>query len=204
MSEIIEQVPAPTYTGLQLKGLELLGSGISPVVVATTLGITESAVSQWLAQKEFAEQVTARRFSSLQKHASRDAKWDEIEDKLLQKMDDLIPFMYKPMEVFRALQLANAAKRRGPSAPENTHIANTVVNLSIPVQILQRFTKNSDNQVIEVEGSVQEQQPKPSRQSLVTIDSNSLLALKASRNSGEIDDATPKLEGAAVATKNTG
>lgn len=180
MSEIIESVAPTTYTGLQLKGLELLGSGISPVVVATTLGITEGAVSQWLSQKEFAEQVTARRFNNMQKHSARDAKWDELEDKLLQKMQDLIPFMFKPMEIFRALQLANSAKRRGPSAPENTHIANTVVNLQIPVQIVQKFTKNADNQVIELTAA-------PVKQSLVTIDSNSLLALKASR-SGETND----------------
>lgn len=186
MSELAE-VPSKQYTGLQLKGLELLGSGISPVVVATTLGITESAVSQWLSDSEFAAQVTGRRFSNMQKHSARDAKWDELEDKLLAKMQDIIPFMMKPFEIIRALQMVNAAKRRGPSAPENTHIANTVVNLSIPVQILQKFQTNGDNQVIEV--AAETVPAVPAKQSLITIDSNSLLSLNAARK-GLPNDAT--------------
>lgn len=202
METMLAAAPAHQYSGLQLKGLELLGSGISPVVVATTLGITESLVSQWLSQKEFAEQVVARRFSAMQKHSTRDAKWDDLEDKLLAKLEDVIPWMTKPFEIIRALQMVNSAKRRGPSAPENTHIANTVVNLQIPISIVQRFTKNADNQVIEVEGSAVQETPKPSRQSLVTIDSNSLLALKAQRNPGVLNDATI-LEGKATAPEDS-
>ena len=187
------------YTGLQLKGLELLGTGISPVVVATTLGITESAVSQWLSDQDFATQVTSRRFAGMQKHVARDAKWDDLEDKLLDRLQDLLPFMHKPFEIIRALQLANGAKRRGPSAPENTHIANTVVNLSIPVQIVQRFTKNADNQVIEMEASEAPSAPsKPQTQALITIDSGSLLALNASRKGVPNDVAISQGETAAT------
>ena len=201
MSELIAEQVVKQYTGLQLKGLELLGTGISPVVVATTLGITESAVSQWLSDQEFASQVTGRRFANMQKHTARDAKWDELEDQLLAKMQDIIPFMMKPFEIIRALQMVNAAKRRGPSAPENTHIANTVVNLSIPVQIVQRFTKNADNQVIEMAEEVQAVTPaKPKAQALITIDSSSLLSLNAARK-GIPNDATNS-QGTATVTED--
>lgn len=159
------------YTGTQGKVLELLGNGLSPEVVATHLGISPSYVSQLLSEEHFATQVTSLRFQNLQAATNRDRKYDDIEDQLLAKMQDLLPLMYKPLEVMRAITIINGAKRRGAAAtPEHTHINNTIVNLTIPTQVLQKFSVNSNNQVVEI--SSETVQP----QTLVTMPSSQLLS----------------------------
>lgn len=136
------------YEGTQGKILEMLGNGLSPEVTASALGLSPSYISQLLAQEDFATQVTGLRFANLQAATSRDREYDSLEDALLAKMKDLVPMMYKPMEIVRALTVINAAKRRGASAPENTVINQTIVQLTLPTLLTNRFIKNEANQVI--------------------------------------------------------
>ena len=79
-------------------------------------------------------------------------------------MRDLLPMMYRPMEVLRAIQVINAAKRRGASAPEQVTINNTVINLNLPKHQMQRFIQNSQGQVVQA-----------GEQTLLTMNSNALL-----------------------------
>lgn len=155
---------ATKYTGNILRILELLGSGLSAEVVASAVGVTPAYVSQLLSEQNFAEEVTKRRFANLQAATKRDATYDELEDALIAKMQDLLPMMFKPQEVLRAIAVINGAKRRGAGAPEHTQINNTVVNLTLPAPILQQFITNANNQVIEV-----------GNQTLVTMPSHQLL-----------------------------
>jgi hypothetical protein len=158
------------YQGTQLRILELLGTGLSPEIVASAAGVTPSYISQLLSEESFSKQVTQLRFDNLQAASTRDRAYDDIEDKLIEKMRDLLPMMYKPLEVLRAITVINGAKRRGAVAPENIHINNTVVNLTIPNQILQRFIVNATNQVVEVSGNEM-----TDSQTLVTMPSSQLL-----------------------------
>lgn len=158
-------VEVTSYSGTQQRILEMLGNGLAPNVCASALGVTDSYISQLLGQEEFARQVTERRYISLQAATARDAQYDSIEDELIAKMKQLLPMMYKPMEVIRAITVINAAKRRGASAPENTVINQTVVQLSLPIAISSRFVKNINNQVIEA-----------GEQQLVTIAATQLTA----------------------------
>jgi hypothetical protein len=102
-----------------------------------------------MSEEAFARAVTERRFINLQAATSRDKSYDDIEDALIDKMRDLLPMMYKPMEVLRAITVINAAKRRGAAAPDNTVIHQTVVQLTLPAIVQSRFIKNINNQVIE-------------------------------------------------------
>ncbi len=156
--------PKVSYEGTQGKILEMLGNGLAPVIVASAIGVNESYISQLLQEEEFAKQVTERRFLNLQAATSRDRLYDSLEDHLLEKMKDLLPLMYRPMEVLRAITVINAAKRRGASAPENTTIHQTVVQLSLPITVLNRFTKDINNQVIAA-----------GEQELITINSKQLV-----------------------------
>lgn len=140
---------ATKYEGTQGRILEMLGNGLSPAIAASALGISESYISQLLSEESFATQVTAARFNNLQAATARDKSYDAIEDALITKMQDLLPMMYKPMEVLRAITVINAAKRRGASAPENTVINQTVVQLTLPASVTSRFVTNANNQVIE-------------------------------------------------------
>lgn len=161
-------------TGNESRALELLGSGISPVQTAAALGISESRISQLLGEEAFATAVAQKRFTLLQANNARDSKYDAIEDALLDKLQNVLEYMVRPMEIIRALTLINSAKRRGSSAPEVMHNQTNIVNLILPNQTIQKFTTNIHNQVIKTED-----------RDLVTIQSSALhsklKALKQSR-----------------------
>jgi hypothetical protein len=165
------QLPAPTNlmsnspnSSTEDRALTLLGSGVSPEQAALALGISVSRISQLLSTEEFARQVAELRFQNLQKHNEIDASYDSIEETLIAKMKELLPMMYRPMEILKAISVINAAKRRGQSAPAALHAQQTVITLNMPTQIIQKFTTNIHNQVIQA-GS----------QELLTIQSGNLL-----------------------------
>lgn len=151
------------------RALELLGSGAAPEQVAAACGVSVSRISQLLSDTEFAAAVADLRFQSLSKHNTRDSEYDNMEDALLERMKNLLPLMMRPMEVLRAISVINAAKRRGASAPSQvTQSGATVVNITLPQIIVDRFTNarivtNSDNQVV-----------KAGEQDLVTMQSGTL------------------------------
>jgi hypothetical protein len=108
------------------------------------------------------------RFKSLQSATERDNKYDTLEEGLLDKMKDILPTMYKSHDILKAIQIVNAAKRRGASAPEQTTINNTVINLVLPKHLVSAFKLDTNNQV--VEASIGE-----TSQTLVTMPSAALL-----------------------------
>lgn len=157
---------APVATGTEDRALSLLGSGVGAEAVANALGVSPSRISQLLANKEFADQVATLRYENLQQHNSRDAAYDNLEDKLLVKLKNAIPLMFKPADISKALQAVNMAKRRGQSAPDQVTNQQNIVNLILPTQITQKFTTNINNQVV-----------KAGHQDLVTMQSGNLLSL---------------------------
>lgn len=151
-------------TSTESRALTLLGQGIPASVVAATCGVSESRISQLISDPVFAAQVAELRFSSLQKHNERDSKYDTMEDALIDKLKDLMPLMMRPMEVLKAIQVINAAKRRGASAPDSITQQQTFINLNIPTTLIQKFQINSNNHVIQA-----------GEQTLLTLQSGSLL-----------------------------
>ena len=157
-------VPAPTST--EARALSLLGQGLGPETVASAIGVSVSRISQLLSTTEFAAAVADLRFKNLSKHNERDNEYDKLEDELILKMRDLMPFMVRPMEVARVLQIINAAKRRGSSTPESITNQQTVVSLNMPINVYQKFTVNSVNQVIQA-----------GQQQLITVQSGNMAKL---------------------------
>lgn len=147
------------------RAIALLGQGIPAAQVAAACGVSESLISQMLSQDDIRDKVTELRFKNLQANNQRDAAYDSIEDRLLAKLDASIPMMFKPMEILKSIQVINAAKRRGSSAPDSITNQQTVVNVILPTQLAQKFTVNAQNQVINAGG-----------QDLLTIQSGTLLA----------------------------
>ena len=131
------------------RALSLLGQGISSEIVASTLGVSPSRISQLLAQDDFAAQVTELRYKNLQSHNKRDGAYDKIEDKLLLKLEASIPLMFKPETILNAIKVVNGAKRRGQDTPDTgANVTNNVVQLVLPKKIINQFTTNVNNQVI--------------------------------------------------------
>ena len=148
------------------RALTLLGQGVGPEAVAAALGVSASAISQFLSHSNFATKFAELRYQALAKHNTRDNSYDSLEDALLEKMKDLLPFMVRPMEVLKAIQVINAAKRRGSSAPESITNQQTVITLNIPTKIVQHFSVNTMNQVIQA-----------GQQPLLTVQSSALANL---------------------------
>jgi hypothetical protein len=152
------------------KALKLLGSGLGPEIVANATGVTTSRISQLLSDPQFAAQVSELRFKNLQKHNDRDDKYDSLEDTLLRQLKDVLPLMMRPLEIIRAISVINSAKRRGASSPQEVTNHNTIVSLTLPINIIQKFTTNINNQVISA-GS----------QDLVTVQSSAMQKLVATK-----------------------
>lgn len=157
---------ATTTTSTESRALALLGQGLGPEIVASAIGISVSRISQLLSEPEFAAQVANLRFESLAAHTSRDRKYDSMEDSLLEKLQNCLPFMVKPFEILKAIQIINSAKRRGASSPDHISGNQEVVQLVMPVQIFQQFTTNVNNQVV-----------KAGAQELVTVQSGNMQKL---------------------------
>lgn len=146
--------------------MELLGQNVPQELVAAAAGVSASRVSQLVADPEFYKHVLEIRLKTLTQHTRRDQKYDEIEDKLVEKLDQMLPMMFKPGEVLKAIQTINAAKRRGQTGTGEVPTKQEVVTLVMPTQIIQQFVTNSDNQVVQA-GS----------QPLVTVQSGNLAKL---------------------------
>lgn len=136
-------------TSQESRALELLGQGIGPEQTASAVGLSVSRISQLLSDPEFSAQVAEKRFHNLQKHNQRDDAYDTMEDKLLKKLENCLGFMHKPMEILRAIQVINAAKRRGASAPDQITQQQTVVSLTMPVTVVNQFKLDGNRQVLE-------------------------------------------------------
>ena len=165
---------SPTPSTTEERALALLGQGLGPEAVASAVGVTTSRISQLLSQSDFATKVASLRYDNLAKHNSRDSSYDALEDTLVEKLKENLPFMMRPMEILKAISVVNAAKRRGSSAPESIISQQTVVQLIMPTTIMQSFTANTNNQVI-----------RAGNQDLVTVQSSnmdSLLSQMKSQN----------------------
>jgi DNA-binding CsgD family transcriptional regulator len=152
MSEL-SAAPPPVLTGMQDKILRLLGSGLAPAVVATTVGCNPSYISQLLENESFALEVAKIRCEDIEQDLARDDKYDRLEDKLVDKLENVLAFMVKPRDILLAIQVINNAKRRSSGnslAPNEGRAIH--VHLSLPVTVVKQFQLNKENEVIEVEG----------------------------------------------------
>ena len=162
---------ASTTTATEERALALLGQGLGAEVVASAVGVSPSRISQLISDPEFAAKVAELRFSNLVKHNARDEKYDKLEDKLLDKMENLLPFMMKPFEVLKAISVINSAKRRGISTPEQITGQQTVIPLTLPAAILQNFSAKN------IQVNIHNQVIKAGDQELVTVQSSRMDSL---------------------------
>lgn len=165
------------------RALALLGQGVPPAAVANALGVDISRISQLLSQDDFAARVVERKFEQLSKHNERDSAIDSLEDKLLDKLRDCLPFMTRPMEILKSFAVLNAAKRRGATASsESLSSKQTIIQLNIPQIIIEKFSSNVHNQVVQI-----------GQQSLLTIPSGQLLKKMEAQNVTNRKDPLPAI-----------
>lgn len=176
-----------TLTATQRQILDLLGQGLSHAVVASAVGCSPGLITQLMSSEIFSNEVALARSTALTAATKRDRSIEKIEDKLINKLDSLIPYITKPMEVVSALAAVNKMERRGTRSEQSHVINQTIVNLQLPTQLQQRFTKNIAGEVIEVEGKT-----------LTTMPAATLLK-QLEHKAGEIEDVNAASRYAKVA-----
>lgn len=159
-----DQVVRRKLTQSEENILKLLSDGHSQEVVASTLGITASAISQHLSKDWFKSELAARKSIKLEKYAKLDDAYDKLEDRLLGKLEASIPFLTKPSEISAILAKVNSAKRRlgDTSKVQNTPVTQ-IINIVLPTSVVHKFSRTRDGHVVAVDDK-----------SLVTITSNSM------------------------------
>lgn len=153
-----------TTSTTEERALDMLGKGIPPTVVANTLGVDVSRISQYLSDPNFSARVVEKKFESLAKHNAVDDMADATESAILKRISESLPFITRPMEMIKAYQVLNAAKRRGQTVPETLTNQQQIVQLNIPQILIDKFQVNVHNQVTQV-----------GQQTLVTIQSGNML-----------------------------
>lgn len=168
------------FSSTEERAIALLGQSLPLETVASAVGLSVSRISQISTDPKCAARISQLRYEALQKHNRRDEGYDSIEDDLMDKLRGSVPLLIRPMEILKAIQVINSAKRRGTTgdqlAPQQI---SPVVQLTIPTQVIQSFTTNIHNQVISA-GS----------QELITIPSGNMQKLLESKAK---NDSTPKL-----------
>lgn len=146
------------------RALVLLGAGVPQEVVASALGVTPGYISQLLSDETFAAEVTQLKFLSLTAHNKRDQDYNEVEDKLIEKLKKSLPLIIRPETILGAIKVINGAMRRGHDSISGIVEQQRIVSILMPTQIIQHFTTNIHNQVI-----------KTGERDLLTIQSSDLL-----------------------------
>lgn len=142
-------------TGVKERALELLGNGCNAAQTAAALGVTDAYISQLLAEEDFAQAVANGRAALVEKELGRDKQWNTLEDKILEKMHDLINYVQKPGELIRMAAIANAAKRRAAGLLTQDGASDTktqIIVLQLPAVIEQKYAVNVQGEVVEVNG----------------------------------------------------
>lgn len=131
----------------------LLASGLNASMVASTLSLSESYISQLLSNSEFRDRVTSARLAKNKGLIERDDKLELTESKALERLSLLLPMVTKPLEAAKIYQTLNSA-RRTTSIPANSQTAGSAtVTLNLPKNSSVQFTLAHDtNQVLEVDG----------------------------------------------------
>lgn len=134
------------------RAIKLLGSGIGPQAVATTLGCDASYISQLLMQDEYRDRVLALRMEGLQKQTERDGRIDGLEDEILGKLENLIPYITNVRQALQAFQLLNAAKRRGAASGGEINLQTNIVSINLPPVAREHFfpKMNAQGEVVQV------------------------------------------------------
>lgn len=138
------------------KILALASAGVSNELIARQTGVSASYVSQVLAEDSIRTKVLEAQLNLLDERTQRDAKYDAIEDLLLDKAKTVVSSLYKPQDVLRALQAINKAERRGATSQQLAELANkkesSIVALELPDRIKTRIVKSSKQEIMAVNG----------------------------------------------------
>lgn len=156
----------------------MLGDGVEASAIARALGCDPSYISQLMADENFAADVTSARVINLTDATNRDRKLSKLEDRAIERLEQTIQWVSKPMEAARILQIVNSTKRRGAelNGAQAQGSAPTVI-LQLPEAARVTFTLNQASQVVDVDG--RSMAPLPSNKLMEMVQARKLAAAEA-------------------------
>jgi len=132
--------------------VQYLAQNMQPSIVAGILGVTESAISQLLADEDFAAEVTAASQGAAAGDLAYDDRMDKAEEVFLENIEKRAQFA-NMQQSLQAFKLLNSARRRKDTRVHNSAQANGVtVNIMLPSSIIPDYTMNAQAEIVEVSG----------------------------------------------------
>lgn len=132
--------------------VEMLANGLNSSQVASTLGVSDSYVSQLLSDEAFAEEVESRKVQQVAEDIEYDNKIDSVEATFLDRIEQKAP-MANLQQSLQAFAVLNKAKRRKDSGVNRgVPQIGTVVNLQVNMNLVPQYLVNGKQEIVEVEG----------------------------------------------------
>lgn len=131
---------------------QMLAQGLQPSVVAGTIGVEESYVSQLMSDEDFAASVELMRVEQSQEDIDYDKKLERTEEGYLDKIEHRLP-VANLQQSLQAFKILNGAKRRKDRSMTPGLVNHgTIVNITLPQAISPKYLTNGNNEIVEVEG----------------------------------------------------
>lgn len=132
--------------------LALLAQGIPASQVASTLGVSESYVSQLMGQEDFSAELSATRTEAAQADLDYDKKQDRVEETYLDRIEQKAGFA-NLQQSLQAFKILNSAKRRKDSRIQAPGInIGQIINITLPISSIPEYKMNQSSEIVEVEG----------------------------------------------------
>lgn len=172
------------YSGVPLRIMKLLGTGLLPVEVARAVGVDDSYVSQLQKEPSFVQQVNELVTKTFAEQSEIDENYIAIEKSLSKKLKQSAEMMYNTDLILRTLKFANEAKRKmapglvnnNGQGPGNETIINHVT-LILPTSVSREFILNPNNEIVGIAGEDLTTLPSANINKLVTQNRNELKSL---------------------------
>lgn len=134
--------------------LQLLAQGLQPAIVAATIGVEESYISQLMKDEDFAEELESVRLKRTEEDQNYDAKMDRIEDAYLDRINDKMRLadLRQSVSAFRVLN--NAKRRRDRSIAHNPIQLGIAIHLQMPASMVPQYVLNQQSEIVEVDGKL--------------------------------------------------
>jgi hypothetical protein len=140
-------------TATRDKIIGYLGRGVSPLVTATSCGVTPAYVSQLLEEESVREEIALKRASLLEDALAADSTLERIEKAALKQVEAKMPFVRTAIEAVKIAATLNGMKRKAASTDQTSDaLAAQQVTILLPRAASVNLKINENNQVIEVEG----------------------------------------------------
>ena len=146
------------------RAISLLGGGISQKQVADTLGVTESWISQLMAEDSTLAAVTQLRGIELESRLEQDKQAETAEAAALKAVMSRIALVRSPLEAARIYQILNKRTQKvglSTAAMDDASAQQVTITLPASAKAVLSISLNGQNQVIDIDG--QTTAPLPSR-----------------------------------------